>query len=122
MFYGAIQQLNPENIYDGAPKLQQQFRNILAKSPNFFDIYVRIVFSVSGFSTQVKDLVKYYNQKYGKKQPIILISADPLKGTELNRVLTKGVKIKKEERESNKISFEDFCVPAFNKVTSTGHS
>jgi hypothetical protein len=122
LFFEAIEQLNPENIYNGTPILQQDFRSILAKSPEFFDVYVRIVFSGSGFNQQVYELVTEYNQEYGKKQPIILICGEAFKETDLYDVLIKKedtTTTQKKERESKTVSSKDFCVPAFSKVINS---
>jgi hypothetical protein len=113
------------NIYESASNLQTEFRDLLASSPNFFDEYVRIVFSVSGFSHEVMSLVRTYNKEYGKKHPIILLSGiNSLKGTELFDLLTKGAKEESSTQSKNKaplINEVNLVVPQFSKVINVAY-
>jgi len=93
--------LNPNNWYSSASNKRKEFISFWDKNPNFFDIYIRCVASVYGFSDDVKRLVTKYNEIYGDFQPILLLEPnESLIGSDFWKVLHPSNETKKSKRTS----------------------
>jgi len=98
-FMEAIQSLQPKYFFKNAPDQRAEFERLISK--NFYDRYVRIVTSYSGFNSTVIEHVKKYNSMFGKSQPIVLFHPPKEKlGAQLWGVLHRSQKIPKGKKET----------------------
>jgi len=94
-FFDAIKQLNPIYFYEGAHTNRELFVKWWRNNPQYFEKYVRCVFSASGFHPSVSAFVEKYNTTFGAVQPILLMAphAD-LCGTSVTQMFSTQLNLK----------------------------